>query len=300
MEWLNYHHLLYFWSVAREGGITAAAQKLRLAAPTISGQLRMLEESIGDKLFEKSGRRLQMTDTGRLVFRYADEIFTLGRELQEVLRGQAEGKPLRLDVGIADVLPKLVVREILGPALALERPVRLVCREDKNDRLVAQLAMQELDLVLTDAPAPTAARVFHHVLGECGVTFFAAGRIASALKNDFPRSLDGAAMLMPLAGSTLRRSLEQWFDREGLHPKVVGEFEDAALLEVFGADGVGIFPAPSVVADEVVRQFRVKVVGQTDAVRERFYVLSRQRRLENPAVVAICERARLELFARGD
>ena len=300
MEWLNYHHLLYFWLVAREGGITQAAARLRLAHPTVSGQVRALEESIGERLFEKSGRRLQLTELGRVVFRYADEIFTLGRELQEVLAGQATGKPMRLDVGIADVLPKLVVRALLAPALALPDPIRLVCREDKSERLVAELTTGELDLVLTDAPAPTTARAFHHLLGECGIAFFGTGKLATALQADFPRSLDGAPMLLPLVGTMMRRSLEQWFEREGIAPRVVGELEDAALMEALGADGVGVFPAPTIVERAVTRQFRVKVIGRTERVRERFYALSRRRRLEHPAVVAICQRARDDLFGAKD
>ncbi|MFO0744553.1 MAG: transcriptional activator NhaR [Myxococcota bacterium] len=296
MEWLNYHHLLYFWTAAREGGVAAAAKRLRLAHPTVSGQIRALEEAAGERLFQKVGRKLQLTEVGHVVFRYADEIFTLGRELQEVLRGQSSARPARLDVGVADVLPKLVVRELLAPALELAEPVRLVCREDKPERLVAELARAELDLVLSDAPAPSGVRVFHHVLGECGVTFFAAPRLASHLRGEFPRSLDGAPMLLPLAGTQLRRSLEQWLDRTGVAPHVVGELEDAALLEVFGSHGAGVFAAPSVIEAEIIRQLRVKVLGRVDEVRERFYALSRQRRLEHPAVVAICERARVELF----
>ncbi|MCC6620964.1 MAG: transcriptional activator NhaR [Deltaproteobacteria bacterium] len=296
MHWLNYHHLLYFWTVAREGGVAAAAARLRLAHPTVSGQIRALEDTIGDKLFTRVGRKLQLTDTGRLVMRYADEIFTLGNELQEVLRDQPTGKPIRLDVGIADALPKLVVKELLAPALQLGQPVRLVCREGKADRLLAELATQGLDLVLADAPAPSAARIFHHLLGECGLTFFAAGRLATQLKAGFPRSLDGAPMLLPLAGTTLRRSLEQWFDRDKIVPRNVGEFEDVALLHTFGTDGSATFVAPTVIEEEVARQYRVKVVGRTDQVRERYYALSPERRLKNPAVVAICERARSELF----
>jgi len=296
MQWLNYHHLLYFWTAVREGGIAAAATRLRLAHPTVSGQIRALEESIGDKLFQRVGRKLQLTDTGRLVHRYADEMFTIGKELQDVLAGRPSGQPIRLDVGVADVLPKLVVKELLAPALQLPEPVRLVCREGKAERLLADLATQQLDLVLCDAPAPSAARVYNHVLGDCGLTFFAAGRLAKALEADFPRSLDGQPIMLPLAGTSARRSLEQWFDREHLQPRIAGEFEDPALFMVFGADGMAAFAAPTVIEAEIVQQYRVRIVGRTEVVRERFYAVSPERRLKNPAVVAICERARSELF----
>lgn len=297
MEWLNYHHLLYFWLVAREGSLAAASAELRLAQSTVSGQIRSLEQSLGEKLFARSGRRLVLTERGRVVFRYADEIFTLGRELRDAIKGRP-GKPLSLVVGVADVVPKLVALRLLEPALHLPEPIRLVCREDRPERLLAQLAVHELDIVLSDGPvAPSVSvRAFSHLLGECGVVFFAKPKVAAALRPKFPASLDGAPMLLPTENTALRRSLDQWFAARGLRPKVVGEFEDSALLKVFGQTGLGIFPAPAVIAENVQRQYQVRPVGRVDAIRERFYAISVERKLEHPAVVAISEEARHKLF----
>jgi LysR family transcriptional activator of nhaA len=301
MEWLNYHHLLYFWTVAREGGLVAAGKVLRLSHPTLSAQIHALEDRLGEKLFTKVGRRLSLTEVGRVVFRYADEIFTLGRELVDTVEGRPGGQPLRLDVGVADVVPKLVVRRLLQPALGLPEPVRLVCHEASTERLLAELALHSLDIVITDAPVPTgsAIRAFNHLLGDTGVSFFGTGPLVSARRRGFPGSLDGAPMLLPLEGLPLRRSLNQWFDRHRIRPRPVAEFEDSALLKVFGADGAGLFAAPTVVEAEVIAQHGVELLGRTDEVRERFYAISVERRLKNPAVVAITEAARRDLFAGG-
>ncbi len=299
MEWLNYHHLLYFRTVVREGGVAAAARKLRLAHPTVSGQIHALEDALGVKLFARSGRRLVLTDDGRLVYRYAEEIFSLGGELLDAIRGRPTGRPLRLDVGIADVLPKLVVHELLQPVRHLEQPVRLVCREDKPDRLLAALSLHELDVILADTPVPpgSTVRVYSHVLGACGVTFLATPALAAARGPDFPACLDGAPVLLPTDNTHLRRALEPWFQRVGVHPQVVAEFEDAALMKVFGADGMGVFPVATIIADVVMRQDGLVEVGRPEGVVERFYALTAERRLKHPAVVAICESARQELFA---
>ena len=298
MEWLNYHHLLYFWAVAREGGVTKASEQLRLAQPTISGQLKALEEALGEKLFERTGRRLVLTDVGRVVYRYADEIFTLGRELQDPLKGRPTGRPVRFTVGVADAVPKLVAYRLLQPALTLPEPVHVVCREDKPERLLSELGLHSLDLVLSDAPAPPGVNVkaYSHLLGETPVAFFGTDALAAEHRRGFPRSLDGAPVLVPTEGSSLRRSLEQWFDAEGLRPRVVGEIEDSALLKVFGQAGTGLFPAPVAIEAEIRVQFGVKVVGRVDAVKARFYALSAERKLKHPAVLAIREAARSELF----
>lgn len=298
MEWLNYHHLLYFWMVAREGSVTRASAELRLAQPTISTQLRMLEESLGEKLFARQGRNLVLTDVGREVYRYADEIFSLGREMLDVIRNRAPGRALRLAVGIADVLPKLVVYRLLEPVRKLDQPVHIICREGKPEPLLAELAIHKLDLVLADSPvgANTSVRAFHHLLGECGVTFFAKPPLAARYRKGFPKSLQGAPMLLPVEGSVLRRSLGQWFAAQGIRPNVVGEFEDGALLKAFGAAGAGVFPSPAVIEAEVRKQYDVQVVGRVESVRERFYAVSHERRLKHPAVVAVCEAAREELF----
>lgn len=298
MEWLNYHHLLYFWAVAREGSVTRASEQLHLAQPTVSGQLKALEEALGEKLFERSGRRLVLTDVGRVVFRYADEIFSLGRELQDTLKGRPTGRPIRFTVGVADAVPKLVAYRLLLPALSLPEPVHVVCRDGKPERLLAELSVHALDLVLSDAPvgAEVKVKAYSHLLGETPVAFFGTEALAAAHRKGFPRSLDGAPVLLPTEGSSLRRSLDQWFDTEGLRPRVAGEIEDRALLKVFGQAGVGLFPAPVAIEAEVRAQFGVKLVGRVDAVKERFYALSAERKLKHPAVVAISRAARRKLF----
>ncbi len=294
MEWLNYHHLLYFWMVAREGTVARASGQLGLAQPTISGQLRTLEDALGEKLFVRSGRHLVLTETGQTVYRYADEIFSLGRELQETLKGRPPNRPIRLMVGIADFVPKLIVYRLLQPALALPEPVRLVCREGKPERLLADLAVHSLDVVVADTPvAPTVKiRAFSHLLGECGVAFFGTEALAKRYRKGFPRSLDGAPLLMPTETSALRRSLDDWFHAQGIRPTVLGEFDDSTLLKVFGQAGWALFPAPSAIAQDVTRQHDVVRIGQLDSVRARFYAISVERRLRHPALVAISAAAR--------
>jgi LysR family transcriptional activator of nhaA len=298
VEWLNYHHLLLFWTVAREGSVTKASRQLRLAQPTVSGQLKALEDALGEKLFERTGRRLLLTNVGRVVFRYADEIFSLGRELQDTLEGRPTGRPIRFTVGVADAVPKLVAYRLLLPALRLPEPVHIVCREGEPERLLAELSVHSLDLVISDAPvgARVTVKVYSHLLGQTPVAFFGSEALASAHRKGFPRSLEGAPVLMPTEGSTLRRSLDQWLDTEGIHPRVVGEIEDSALLKVFGQAGVGLFAAPVAIEAELRAQFGVRSLGRVDAVTERFYALSAERRLKHPAVVAICEGARRRRF----
>jgi LysR family transcriptional activator of nhaA len=297
VDTLNYHHLRLFWVVAKEGGVTRASRQLRLAHPTISAQIHALEESLGEPLFTRVGRRLVLTDVGRLAYRYAEDIFALGRELVDAVKGRPTGRPVILEVGIAAALSKLVVFRLLEPALHLPEAVRIVCREDRHDRLLADLSTHSLDVILTDtALVPGGGvRAFHHLLGECGVTFFASATLAQEVAPKFPASLDGAPLLLP-SGSALRSALDQWFDMLGIRPRVIAEFEDSSLLKVFGQDGIGIFSSPSVVEAAVVKQYNVEVVGRTDEVRERFYAISGERRIKNPAVMAICQSARQELF----
>lgn len=299
MEWLNYHHLFYFWNVVREGSVVAAARKLRLAQPTVSTQIRALEDSLGEALFERQGRRLALTDVGHVVYRYADEIFALGRELVDTLRGRPGSGAMRLVVGIADVVPKLIAHRLLAPALSLDPPVRFVCVEDKTERLLAELSVRGLDLVLADAPVSGQARVraYNHLLGECGVTFFGAPALAAAHRPGFPGSLDGAPVLVPMPGTHMRRALDQWFEAHGVRPRVAGEFDDSALLKVFGEHGAGLFAAPSVLEDEVAATYGVEVVGRTDEVVERFYAITVERKIKHPAVVAISQAAHETLFA---
>jgi LysR family transcriptional activator of nhaA len=296
VSWLNYHHLLYFWTVARAGTIAKAGEELHLAQPTISSQIKLLEESLGHKLFERQGRKLVLTDVGRTVMRYADEIFRLGNELKNVVGGLPSGQQLRLQVGVADVVPKAVAERLLQPALDAG-PLRLVCREGPLPQLLASLALHELDVVIADAPGsePVSVRSFNHLLGKCGVSFFAAPPHAH-LKKDFPHSLDGAPMLMPSEASSVRHALDVWFESQGVHPTVVGDFDDSALLKAFGQRGLGVFAMPSVIEDEVSRQFDVSLLGRTEQIENCFYAITVERRLRHPAVVAIAEAARSNIF----
>jgi LysR family transcriptional activator of nhaA len=300
MEWLNYHHLLYFWVVAREGSIVKASKELRLAHPTISGQIHRLEEVLGEKLFVRSGRSLSLTESGRVAYRYANEIFSLGREFVDTLRGRTSGRPLRLTVGVADVLPASLVRRFLEPAFALSQSVHVICRADKSvEEFLADLALHRVDVVLADGPpgAGVAVRAFGHLLGECGTTFFASPDMAASLRKRFPASLDGAPFLMPGAPSMVRRALEQWFDTHDIRPRIVVECDDSALAKDFGETGMGVFATPTVIEAEVRRHYRVRVVGRAPAVQQQFFAISVERRIKHPAVVAISEAARHDIFA---
>jgi LysR family transcriptional activator of nhaA len=299
MDTLNYHHLRYFWIVAREGGLVQAGKVLRLSHPTLSAQIHALEDHLGEKLFTKVGRRLALTEAGRLAYRYAEEIFGLGRELAEAVQGKVVGRQARLEVGVADVLPKLVVQRLLAPALALPAPVRLVCREGSFDRLLADLSRHAVDLVLADSPVPSgsAVRAHHHLLGESGIAFFGTPALVGPRRRGFPGSLDGAPMVLPAESLAQRRALNAWFEKEGVRPRIVAECEDAALLTTFGGDGAGLFPATAVVAGEVEAQYGVQLLGAAEGVVDRFYAISIERRLANPAVVAITRAAHQELFA---
>lgn len=299
MKWLNYHHLLYFYTVAREGSITKAAQSLRLAQPTLSAQIRRLEESLDEKLFTRQSRGLILTEMGRVVFSYAEEIFGLGNEMLDTLRGRPSSRPARLYVGIADVVPKLVCHRLLEKVLTGPRAVQLVLREGKPDDLLAALARRSFDLVIADTPLGPHLRVraFNHLLGESGTTFFASPALAARFKPGFPGSLEGAPMLLPTENTVLRLSLNQWFESLGVRPRIVAEVEDSALVKVFGQHGAGIFAAPTIIAGDVRRQFGVRAIGATDTVRERFYAISVERRIKNPAVVAITTAAQQRLFS---
>jgi LysR family transcriptional activator of nhaA len=299
MEWLNYHHLLYFWTVAKEGSIARACEKLRLAQPTISGQLRLLEDTLGEKLFVKQGRGLVMTDVGQVVYRYADEIFSLGRELQDVLKGRPRGRPLRLLAGVSDLIPKLIAYRVLRPALEMAEPVQIICDEGPPEHLLAELAEHRMDVVLSDAPIPPGVPVkaYNHLLGTSTATLFAAPQLAARFRKNFPACLDGAPFLLPMHESSLRRPLEQWFDAENIRPAIVAEFKDRALMTTFGQAGAGVFAAPTAIEKEMREQYRVVSVGRIDSVVERFYAISAERRLKHPAVVTISEAAREKLFA---
>jgi LysR family transcriptional activator of nhaA len=298
MEWLNYHHLLYFWTVVREGSVVKAAEVLRLSQPTVSSQVRALEASLGERLFTKVGRRLVPTDAGQMVFRYADEIFSIGRELMTTVRSGSGGKPARFVVGVTDALSKLIAYRLLSPALQLPDPVRMVCREDRVEKLLASLAVHEVDLVLADTPVPPTVRVqaYSHLLGESDITFFASPALATTLRRRFPASLTGVPALWPGEGTVLRRQLDEWCQREKIQPAVVGEFDDSALMKAFGEHGAGVFAAPTVLSRELQRQHRVKAIARVETIRERYYAISAERRIKHPAVVAIATQARSAVF----
>src|SRR5688500_15980744 len=289
MKSLNYNHLYYFWVVAREGGVVRASEELMVTQPTVSSQLRDLESALGHRLFDRVGRGLQLTEAGRIAFNYANEMFSLGQEMANALEHQPAGRPLKLSVGILDVIPKIVVRQLLQPALRLPQPVRLICREDKADRLLADLAARRTDVVLSDAPIGTAVQLqgFNHLLGESGVSFFATTELAAAHGRGFPRSLNGAPVLLPSDHTEVRRSLNVWFDSKRIHPLVAGEFDDSALMFWFGRTGAGIFPAPTAIEAELKREMDLRVVGRVRDVRERFYAITLDEEPQHPGVVAV-------------
>ena len=293
MRDLNYHHLRYFWMVAREGTIARACERLHVAQPTISGQLRELEHAIGDKLFTKVGRHLQLTTTGRTVLGYCDEIFALGRELGETLDGRPVDRPAPVVIGISDAVSKLIAYRLIEPALHLAKPVLLRCLEDRPERLFAALAVHDLDLVLCDQPlrAQASVRAYSHLLGESAVGIFA-GPAHRTLRKGFPKSLDGAPMLMPAISSEARRTLDAWCDSEGIRPRLVGEFQDMALLATFGRAGAGVFPAPLALTVEVREMYGAEPIGTVAGARESYWAVSVERRLTHPAVVAISRGAR--------
>jgi LysR family transcriptional regulator, transcriptional activator of nhaA len=300
MEWLNYHHLLYFWVVAKEGSISRASKELRLAHPTISGQIHRLEEVLGEKLFDHKGRQLVLTDAGRVAFGYAEEIFTLGQEFLDTVKGRAPGRPVRLVVGLSDVLPKSIVYRMLQPAFELEKRVQIVCREARStEAFLGDLALQAVDVVLSDSPAPPSSglRVFNHLLGECGTAFFASPNTARSLRRKFPQSLDGASFVLPGHNAELRRTLDQWFEDQHLRPNVVAEAEDSALVKELGDAGLGIVAMPDVVEEDVQARYNLVVVGRDQELKQRFYAISVERKLKHPAVVAICEASRKKIFA---
>jgi LysR family transcriptional regulator, transcriptional activator of nhaA len=291
MNRLNYQHLFYFWNVAKEGSISRACEKLHLAQPTISGQLAVFEQVVGEKLYYKEGRKLVLSDTGRTIFRYAEEIFALGQELNQTLMGRSHGRGLRLSVGVADALPKLIAYRLLEPSLRINEPVQLICHEDKAERLISELSLHSVDLVLSDIPATPSigGRVFNHLLGECEIAVFGTLALAERYADNFPYSLNGAPLLLPTQNTALRRSLDQWFDAEGLCPEIKAEIEDSALLKTFAAAGVGLFVAPIAVRAEIQRQYGCQLIGNIKTVFERFYAVTAQRKLKHPAVMAILE-----------
>ncbi len=293
MRKLNYHHLYYFWAFAQEGSVTAACERLGVAQPTVSAQLRSLERAIGHPLLEHVGRNLELTEAGRVVYRYANDIFALGDELVNTLDGRPESSRQRVRVGVADVLPKLVVSRLLESLLAADEPAHMICFEGKPSELLARLSVHELDVVLSDSPLTPEIRVraFNHMLGECAVSFFAPVKDAARYKAEFPQSLDGAPWVLPTNNTALRRELEYWFSSQDLSPQIVAEFEDSALLKSFAPRAGTLFAAPSVIAAQVESIYPVKEIARVDSIRERFYAISLERKVKHSAVAALLEGA---------
>jgi LysR family transcriptional activator of nhaA len=297
-DWLNYHHLLYFWTVAKEGSITRASDRLHLAQPTISGQLKKLENSLGEKLYERVGRELVLTEMGQLVYRYADEIFSIGQELVDALKGRPTGRPVRFNVGVPEVLPKLIAFRLLEPAMRLDDKIQIVCREGPMDQLLTLLATHELDVVFSDAPANSLVRVraFNHALGECGLGLFGAPKLCRQYEHDIPDSLNEAPFLLPAANTAMRRSVDQWIREAGFQPEIIGEIDDTALLKVFAEAGLGFVPGPLAIQAEIEKQYGLRRLLIVPKAVERFYAITVERRIRNPAIVAISEAAKGSLF----
>jgi LysR family transcriptional activator of nhaA len=298
MRHLNYTHLLYFWTVAREGTITRASEVLHLTPQTISGQLKLLEDAVGEPLFSRVGRGLVLTETGQVVKQYADEIFMLGAELTQRVKSKQALIPNTLNVGIENAIPKLVALRILKPALELDKPLRVVCREGDLASLLGELALHRLDLLISDRPIPagTSVKAYNHPLGDSVISLFAHETIAGQYRPGFPDSLDDAPMLLPALESPLRRDLEDWFDAVRVRPRVLAEFDVSALLKAFGNAALGVFPAPAAITDEVVSMYHSRLVGRVDSIRESYFAISPERKLKHPAVLQITENAREALF----
>lgn len=297
MDWLNYHHLLYFWVVAHEGSITRAAEMLHVTPATISIQIKELERSWGVELLRKSGRGVALTETGEEVYRYAQEIFSLGRELVDMVRGRPLGQPLLLRVGIKDVMPKLVAYKLIEPTLKMPEQIKLVCWEGTSEGLLADLAVHKLDVVLSDTPLDPSLKVkaFSHQLGESEIVILGERKLAERLRPDFPDSLDGAPWLLPTDNNVLRRSLDLWLADHNYHPQIRGEFEDSAMLKIAGRAGAGIFATVAAIRGEVESMYGVELIGKIPSIKENFYAISAERRIKHPGVLAISEAARKRL-----
>jgi len=299
MEYLNYHHLRYFWTVAKEGGLTRAAAKLHVSQPTISAQIQALEGVLGEKLFRRVGRNLALTAAGQHVLGFAEEIFSLGQDLMNSVKQRPTARPVRLYLGVADVLPKLIASRIIAPVFRLPQPVQVSCWETRLSDMLVELGAYRMDVVLADEPASSgvAANVFNHYLGESDVTFCAVPALASKLRRGFPKSLNGAPALLPMSNSGLRRSLEKWFQARGVRPRLVGEFEDPAFVNILALQGLGFMSVPSVVAKEVVQRYGFGLIGRTKECQQQYYAITAERKLTHPAVLAITSAARRGLFA---
>jgi LysR family transcriptional activator of nhaA len=289
MEWLNYHHLRYFWTVAKEGSLVRAAAKLHVSQPSISEQIRELEEALGEKLFRREGRINKLTDAGQMVFGYADEIFALGRELLNAVKQRPGARELRFYVGVVDSFPKLVTNEILAPIFAMPQTVHVICREGKMEDLLAQLAAHRLDIVLADEPASSSTnfKTFSHPIGETITTFCAEKKLAAKLRRGFPKSLHEAPALLPAENTTLRRALEKWFREHHIMPRVVAEFEDLALMKVMAAEGRGFIAVPTVAVRDAINHYRFQAIGEAAQCRLHFNAITTERRIAHPAVALV-------------
>ncbi|GLR70476.1 transcriptional activator NhaR [Agaribacter marinus] len=294
----NYKHLHYFWVVATEGSIARAAEKLFITPQTISGQLSMLEERIGQPLFDRVGRRLRLTETGRLVLRYADEIFELGKELTDVLRGAPLVGTSEFIISAASALPKTIVYKILEPALSLSEDVSLLCKEGPVETILGELAVHEVDMVLTDTPLSSAfsVKAYNHYLGQSDLTFFAAPELAGQLKGSFPDCLNNAPMLLPTKQYAIRQLFDKWSHDAGIFPLIRGQYDDSALMKSFGKAGFGVFFMPSIIEDEVEKGFNVDIIGNLSEITQKFYAISAERKVTHPAVAAVCSAARDIIF----
>ena len=295
MEWLNYHHLRYFWTVAKEGSLARAAEKLHVSQPSISEQIRELESAFGEKLFQREGRNNKLTAAGRVVFGYAEEIFALGRELMNAVKQRPGTKALRLYVGVADSFPKLVTNEILKPVFTMPQTAHVICREGKMEDLLAQLAAHRLGIVLADEPASSSTnfKTYSHSLGETGTTFCAEKELAAKLRRNFPQSLNDAPALLPTENTSLRRALETWFRDQNLQPRIVAEFEDLALMKVMASEGRGFIALPSMAVKDAVGHYGFQTIGRTDQCRVQFHAITAERRTAHPAVALITSQARV-------
>lgn len=295
MRHLNYSHLFYFWTVAREGSIAKASKLLHLTPQTISGQLKLLEDSIGEPLFHRVGRGLVLSESGQVVNQYAEEIFSLGAELASRVRDKSTSNPLTLNVGIVNSIPKLIAYRLLSPALDMENALRVVCYEADLEDLLGDLSVHQLDIILSDRPLPRGlgVKAFNHPLIKSSVSFFCHWSLAENYLDDFPESIRDAPVLLPLPTNPLRRQLDEWFADNDVAPKIVAEFDDSALLKAFGGAAIGLFPAPDAISEEIQSMYEAKKIGSIPELSESYYAISSERKVTHPAVSIICEAAKM-------
>lgn len=299
MAALNFKHLRYFWTVAKSGSIIRASEQLHVTPQSISGQLTELQESLGAELFRRAGRGIELTDAGRRILGYAEEIFSLGDELVEALRDEKSQSAIPFRIGISDSVPKSIAYHVIEPLLRLEEPVRVICREGRLVSLLSELSVHRLDMVIADRQMPADVRVkaYNHLLGVSDLTVFGTRALIKSLKGNFPQCLDRMPVLLPGEGAAVRAALEQWFESAGIAPLVVGEFDDSALMKAFGQSGAGLFAAPSAIAGYVEAQYGVAAVGRIEAVKEEIYAITTERRIRHPATIAVSQAAAREVFA---